>query len=54
MEDLKHLVLEKAIEASQAIKKIDPDLHRFWNLVIAKKRLYIVKESDGREEKKVS
>ena len=50
----KSLVLEKAQKASQAIKKVDSKLHEFWNLVLAEKRLYIVKDLDNgdREEKR--
>lgn len=49
----KSLVLEKAQKASQAIKIVDSKLHEFWNLILAEKRLYIVKDLDNgdREEK---
>lgn len=53
MDDLvlsRSLVLKKSIEASEIIKKVDVELHRFWNLIIAEKRLHIVKEIDGGEE----
>ena len=53
MEELKQLMLEKANAASKAIKKVDIDLYRFWNLVIAEKRLHIVKEDNDRQEKKI-
>lgn len=37
------LVREKALKASEAIRKVDPRLYEFWNLVMAKKRLYLVR-----------
>ncbi len=37
----KKKVKERALEASKAIEKVDPDLHQFWNLVISERRLYI-------------
>ena len=35
-------VKAKALEASKALEKIDPELLKFWNLVLAERRLYIV------------
>ena len=52
MDDLassRELVLKKSLEAGDIIKKIDTELYRFWNLIIAEKRLHIVKETHGEE-----
>lgn len=35
-------VKAKALDASKALEKVDPELHKFWNLVLAPRRFYIV------------
>jgi hypothetical protein len=51
------IILERNLKAnlaSEAIRKVDQKLYLFWNLVLADRRLHIVKESDVRETKKDS
>ena len=46
LEGERAIVLEKALAAREVIKKADPKLFEIWDLVVAKKRLYLVREID--------